>query len=209
MDASTRSEPSFHPRPSPLRLWGFLVTIVGGTLMGVGSILAWASVSIVVQGAASNFDPIDTRGLDILEGRIALGAAILVLIGIPAMRGALTRTGRRAWAITIVLASLLAGGVVVYAMANPEERLAGGATESCAQEVSAQVGVPLGGARSQCEKLGGADVELSAGLYVAMAGAVLGIAGGILGVIWAGTAPLPPPRERDPGGDDVGQGDPG
>ena len=26
------------PHPSPLRLWGFLVTILGGTLLGIGSL---------------------------------------------------------------------------------------------------------------------------------------------------------------------------
>lgn len=192
------SDDRLRPRPSPLRLWGFLVTILGGTLIGVGSILTWAEVDF---GGISV-----TKGIDTLEGKVALGASILVLIGIPAMRGALSRPGRRAWAIIIVVASLVAGGLTLYALGQKQERLGIGSAENLARDIAAQSGIAETEVLEQVR--GEVIVEVQPGLYITIAGAALGVAGGILGLAWAARAPLPGgDADRDAG--EAARGDAG
>jgi hypothetical protein len=176
------------PRPSPLRLAGFLVTIVGGTLLGVGSLLAWAVIDL---GGTT-----DVRGIDVLEGKVALGCAILVLIGIPAMRGSLTRRGRYAWGAIIVVAGLLGAGLAAYDLADKEARLGLG---ECAKQVAASTGIPESAElRAQCARF--ASTDLGTGIYVTIAGGLLSAAGGALGIAWARRAKLPSTHavEADP-----------
>lgn len=171
----------FRPRPSPLRLAGFLVTIVGGTLIGVGSILTWATVRFGGESVV--------KGIDTIEGKIALACAIIVLLGIPAMRGALTRKGRRGWAIAIIVLSLVAAGGALYDAIRKEARLGLPGAEQIAGQISAEAGIPAEKILEQFSEE--VETELGPGIPVTIAGGVIGAIGGVLGLIWASTAPLP------------------
>ncbi len=85
-------------KPSPLRLWGFLLTVVGGALMAFGSIGDWAAVSL--GGSTENAVP--TKGIDLWQGKVTVLIGALIIVGILALR--FVRPERR---------NLLAGGIVV------------------------------------------------------------------------------------------------
>jgi len=55
-------------KPSPLRLWGFLLTVLGGALMAFGSIGDWAAVSL--GGSTENAVP--TKGIDLWQGKVTV-----------------------------------------------------------------------------------------------------------------------------------------
>ncbi|MEX0753810.1 MAG: hypothetical protein WD206_00740 [Actinomycetota bacterium] len=186
------------PRPSPLRLWGFLVTILGGTLLGVGAILSWASVEIGSVGGAFPAEPVP--GIDVLAGKIALGAAILALLGIPAMRQALTHRGRRAWAIAIIILGLVGGGLALWSGLAPDTRLDDGvnqALEDAAQPIADQTGLPVDQVVERLQEVAVTTVTVEPGLWLTVAGGALAVAGGVLGLVWASNAPLPATREQD------------
>ena len=197
------------PHPSPLRLWGFLVTILGGTLLGIGSLLNWASVSIGTQGGS--FDPEPVRGLDLIDGMIVLGAAVVILLGIPAMRQALTRRGRRAWAIAILVLGVVSTGVALSAVIAPDARLDAGvndALEDVARNIADQTDLPVEQVRDRLDEVAVTTVTVEAGLWITVAGGVLAAAGGVLGLVWASKAPLPSTRrstEDDEPADAPGQ----
>jgi hypothetical protein len=187
------------PHPSPLRLWGFLVTILGGTLLGIGSLLVWAEVAIGTRGGS--FDPEPVKGLDQLDGIIVLGSAIVILLGIPAMRQALTRRGRRAWAIAILVLGLLSTGIALSAALAPDSRLDAGvndALEETALSISAQTDLPVDEVLDRLEEEAETTITVEPGLWVTAAGGVLAAIGGFLGLLWASKAPLPTIREPEP-----------
>ena len=69
-------------KPSPLRLWGFLLTVVGGALMAFGSIGDWAAVSL--GGSTENAVP--TKGIDLWQGKVTVLLGVLIIVGILALR---------------------------------------------------------------------------------------------------------------------------
>ncbi|MEX2274249.1 MAG: hypothetical protein WEA10_01600 [Actinomycetota bacterium] len=172
----------FRPRPSPLRLWGFLVTILGGTLLGVGSLLSWATVSF--GGDA------DVRGIDVWVGKVALGAAIVVLIGIPALRGAITHAGRKAWAITMIVVSLAALGLTAWTLIDKDDQLGLPGAEITFDENEANLPDE---AFDDIVRNNPVIVQAEIGIYLTIAGSAIAAAGGVLGFVWAVKAPLPPP----------------
>ena len=55
-------------KPSPLRLWGFLLTVIGGALVAFGSIGNWAAITL--GGGTVNVVP--TKGIDVWQGKVTL-----------------------------------------------------------------------------------------------------------------------------------------
>jgi 4-amino-4-deoxy-L-arabinose transferase-like glycosyltransferase len=164
-------------RPTRLRLAGFVLTALGGLLVGMGAVLAWAAVSV------GGFSPIDTRGLDTMEGKIALVAALVMLISIPAMRAARPAAASRTLAVLIVLAGLSAAGVALRDAVGPESRLGGESAEEVAREIAAETGLPYEELRQRVENEP-TNVDLRPGIFVVIAGGVLGAAGGALSIAW-------------------------
>ena len=191
-------------RPTGLRLAGFAATALGGLLVGLGSILGWATVTIGGAGGTTGLPPIDTKGIDTLEGKLALLSGVLVLVAIPAMRLARAVAGRRSWAILIIVAGLAATGLAAKDLSRPTDRFGDLGFEKVVKGISDTTGLPLQGLenrfRAQAKKL--THVSLGPGIYLVIAGGLLAAAGGGLGLAWANRTTSPPtaePIEEAPG----------
>ena len=64
-------------KPSPLRLWGFVLTVAGGALLAFGSISDWAAVSLGGSAEAA----VPTKGIDLWQGKVTLALGALILVG--------------------------------------------------------------------------------------------------------------------------------
>ena len=163
-------------RPSSLRLIQFAFTALGGLLMGVGALLTWAEVSL-----GPDVDGVDTKGVDTVEGKVVLGIAVLVLLSIPFLRRAPSTGARRALVACVLLGSLAAGALTLWDIVAKDDRLGLPVLDEKQREVAEASGLPLPGIK-QLQAL--TFVELKPGIYVALAGAGLGIIGGALGLAW-------------------------
>jgi hypothetical protein len=179
-------------RPSSLRLIQFAFTVLGGLLMGVGALLTWAEVSL-----GPDVDGVDTKGVDTVEGKVVLGVAVLVLLSIPVLRMTSSSGARRAVVAFVLLASLAAGALTAWDIVAKDDRLGLPVLEEKQREVADATGLPLPGIE-QLQAL--TFVELRPGIYVALGGAVLGLIGGALGLVWIGRRELlPAPALGDDG----------
>jgi hypothetical protein len=169
-------------KPSPLRLWGFLLTVVGGALMAFGSIGDWAAVSL--GGSTENAVP--TKGIDLWQGKVTVLIGALVIVGILALR--FVRPERR---------NLLAGGIVVlgavgfgialWCVIALDTVVRDSGTDALIELVITQLGLSPAEARSQViAALGtnGIEVQAQFSLWLTLAGSVLAVAGGFVDLAW-------------------------
>ncbi|HKZ75961.1 MAG TPA: hypothetical protein VJ259_04800 [Actinomycetota bacterium] len=169
----------FAARPTRLRLGGFLALALGGVLIGLGSLTDWATVS-----------PFDTptRGVDIWEGILTLAIGVAVLVGMIVMRLLATQPARRAVAIAILVLGLVASALAAAVALNAERRFtAPGERDRIAMEEAARLGLPFDQVRDQIEVAFDLrfQVSLDAGVYLVIAGGLLGALGGALSLAWA------------------------
>jgi hypothetical protein len=171
-------------KPTPLRLFGFLFTAVGGLLIALGAISDWATV--VFQGQA--FPDSATKGVDVPEGKVALGLGVLMLVAIVAMRLVSTNRGRRAVAVTICLAAAIALAVGVTDVLRADDRFGGYAVEQIASQLADVSGQPIDAVRAdvQAEVDSEGSIDLGLGLWLVVAGGALGLVGGLLDLAWVG-----------------------
>jgi hypothetical protein len=151
-----------------------LLAIVGGALAAVGSFLAWASVSAAGQ-------QVSAKGTDGSDGYITLVAGIiLILYGVARLTGNAMGT-KKAMAVIAIVAGLVAGGVGVYDAVTAKERV----LDEAASQVASSAGVSKTAARAlldQAVDSGQVDISLSFGIFVVIAGGVLGLVGGVMGL---------------------------
>jgi len=169
---------------------GAILAMVGGVLLAVGSFLAWAEVS---GGGTS----VTAKGIDGSDGYITLAAgAVALLVGI-----AMTRQARRMLAVLVILAGIVGGGIGLYDALTAKDSVLDAAAEELAPTFGAsaeQVRVAL----DQAIDAGQLSVSISIGLYVVIAGGVVALIGGIVGLrgsaaepaATAGTFASAPPR---------------
>jgi hypothetical protein len=168
-------------KPSPLRLWGFLLTVLGGALMAFGSMGDWAAISL--GGSTENAVP--TKGIDIWQGKATLVIGALIVIAILALR--FVRPERRnAVAIAIVVAGATGLALGLWTLL---------ALRSVVQDtgVDALVKTLEGGGMSASKALQlvlttmreqGIAVDAQIGLWMTVAGGVLATAGGFVDLAW-------------------------
>jgi hypothetical protein len=151
-----------------------LLAIVGGALAAVGSFLAWASVSAAGQ-------QVSAKGTDGSDGYITLVAGIiLILYGVARLTSNAMGT-KKAMAVIAIVAGLVAGGVGVYDAVTAKERV----LDEAASQVASSAGVSKTAARAlldQAVDSGQVDISLSFGIFVVIAGGVLGLVGGVMGL---------------------------
>ncbi len=147
---------------------GAILAIAGGALLGLGSFLAWAEVS---GGGTS----VTAKGIDGSDGYITLGAGIVaLLVGV-----LLLRQPRRALAVLAIAAGLVGGGVAVYDALTAKDSVLDAAAEELAPTIGAsaeQVRVLL----DEAIEAGQLGISLSIGIYMAIAGGLLALVGGIV-----------------------------
>lgn len=147
-----------------------ILAIVGGALVAVGSFLAWAEVS---GGGTS----VSAKGVDGSDGYITLAAGIVaLLVGI-----AMTRQAKRAFAVLVILAGLVGGGVALYDAVTAKDSVLDTAAEDLAPSFGASA-EQVRAALDEAIDAGQLSVTISIGLYVVIAGGVIALVGGILGL---------------------------
>jgi len=169
-------------KPSPLRLWGFLLTVVGGALMAFGSVGDWAAVSL--GGSTENAVP--TKGIDLWQGTVTVLIGVLIILAILGLR--FVRPERR---------NLLAGGIVVLGVVGfaialwcviaLDSVVRDTGIDTLVDLVVTQLGLSPAEARSQVlAALGTSGVEVQAqlSLWLTLAGSLLAIVGGIVDLAW-------------------------
>jgi hypothetical protein len=181
-------------KPTPLRLFGFLFTALGGLLIALGSISDWATVVFLGQ----SFNDSGTPGIDLPEGKVVLGLGVLMLVGIVAMRLAGTIGVRRVLAMGICIAAVVAISVAVFDVVRADDRFGDYAVDRIAAALSDASSLSLQQARNKVEAFieqeGSIDVGL--GLWLVLGGGALGLAGGLLDLAWVSRQ-----RPRDAGED--------
>ncbi len=140
----------------PLRAAGFLATVIGAALMGIGSVMLWATIH----------DPSDLnggldlvyKGIDTRNGKITLVAAVVLLIGVVVLRRMRSPAGQKALAVVMIVAA-------VAGLAYSGAFLVDGAHRYMIQPTD--------------------EAKLGVGVLVALAGAIVGLLGAILDLAWA------------------------
>jgi hypothetical protein len=166
------------------RVAGFVFTAAGALLAGAGTSLAWTSAGLS-QDARGVLD-IEFRGLDLVEGVLALVIAGATLVGLVVMRR-LHRRGRIAWAIGLLLAGVVLIALPSWVALRAEDRV----IDEVAQVVADARGLTIEEARDVVRQ----DPSLE--VFSETSGVWLSIAGGLLVVIGAGVT-IAWARRREP-----------
>lgn len=159
-----------------------ILAIVGGALLAIGSFLAWAEVS---GGGTS----VTAKGVDGSDGYITLAAGIIaIVLGIVLSRGT-----KRVLAVLVILAGIVGGGIGLYDALTAKDSV----LDAAAEELAPSFGTTAEQVRTvldQAIDAGQLSVSISIGLYVVIAGGVVALVGGILGLRGSAGEPMVPAR---------------
>jgi hypothetical protein len=156
-------------RPSGLRAAGFLLTAVGGFLIGLGAVGVWLTVGIPGESAHTSI-----RGTDLPDGRVALVCAVLVLVSVVASRLVRSRRARVTLAGLALVAALVAAGWGIAFLAAGDDRAAVVQTIGIPEDLWVRFGVFR---------------DLGLGVWLVVTGGVAAAAGAGLTLSWARRAP--------------------
>jgi hypothetical protein len=165
-------------RPSALRLGGFLLTVVGGALIALGSLLTW--VTVTYHGLSSS-----SPGVDLRPGIVCLVAGVAVILSLLVLRLSRSTSVLRIVSIGVAVAGVLALGLGVRELAIKDHLLFTG-VHDFADALHAQTGLPTSdlAARLRTELQKSGSVSPGIGLWLTIVGGVLAIGGGILDLRW-------------------------
>ncbi len=168
-------------KPSPLRLWGFLLTVIGGALVAFGSIGNWAAITL--GGGTVNVVP--TKGIDVWQGKVTLILGVAIVIAILALR--FVRPERRnAMAIAITVAGLAALALGLWALLALKSVVQDTGVDALVK-IFVGLGISATKAREQVLRTmsrQGIAVKAQVGLWMTVAGGVLAMAGGFVDLAW-------------------------
>ncbi len=166
--------------PSPLRLVGFLLVVVGALLAGLGALQTWVTVGIANQPQLDT----PTKGTDIWQGLVVLGCAAILLVGVLVSRAVKGRTR------TAVGGLLVAAGIVCASVAGAFLATASSAYSAIDDQTVVDALAKATGATAEevrakaCATLG-CTTTVGTGPWLAIVGGLLGLLGGILVLAWA------------------------
>jgi Tryptophan-associated transmembrane protein (Trp_oprn_chp) len=165
-------------RTSSLRTVGFLLLVLGALLLGIGTVLTWVTLRLAAPGLGA----LDQAypGVDLWQGKVALACAMILLIGVLALRAGSTDRGRRIVAVVMVVAGFVALGVTGAALLGEATRL----EDRAVQDMAATAGIGEDQVHQAADALG-LESTNGAGVYLSLAGAVTAAAAAILGLAWA------------------------
>ena len=172
-------------KPSPLRLAGFLLVALGGLFAGVAAVLTWVTVGLIDD--KQNVLTQRYLGVDLLDGKVVLAAGLVLLGGIVVLRRVRGIWLRRTVASLLIVAALVIVGIAAAAATSTHSRFGDRALQDMAKSAAAALKLPLDQARQRVDQIAslGITVTRGSGLWVALAGGVLGVMGGILSLTWA------------------------
>ena len=169
-------------KPSPLRLWGFLLTAIGGALIAFGSIENWATITL--GGSSENAVP--TKGIDLWQGKVTVVLGAMTVIGILALR--FVRPERRNMVgILLTVAGLVCLGIAVWCLVSLESVIHGTGIDALVKRVADVLGMSEVQARQavlRTMQQKGIDVRAQTGLWMAAAGGLLATVGGFVDLAW-------------------------
>jgi hypothetical protein len=169
-------------KPSPLRLWGFVLTVLGGALLAFGSISDWAAVALGGSAEAA----VPTKGIDVWQGKVTLALGGLIVVGILALR--FVRPERRTpVAIALIVLGLVALGLSLWCVASLDTVVTDQGVDALVRTVVGRFGIPAEQARQLiAEAMAGAGVEVQAqtGLWITLVGAIVATLGGGVDLAW-------------------------
>ncbi len=169
-------------KPSPLRLWGFLLTVVGGALMAFGSIGDWAAVSL--SGSTENAVP--TKGIDLWQGKVTVLIGALIIVGILALR--FVRPKRRnVLAGGIVVLGAIGFGIAFWCVIALDSVVRDTGIDALVDLVVTQLGLTPAEAHTRVlTALGtnGIEVQVQLSLWLTLVGSVLAVVGGFVDLAW-------------------------
>ena len=175
-------------RPTRQRLFGFIVLVAGSVLAGIGATREWASIGFVAdrEGAAD----VSVYGTDVWEGKVVLLIAGLALVVMIVMRLATSGALRRSLGVALIMLGIVCTALPALAAVRADARFGGGdGLDRMARVLSARLELPEDVVRGQLAEQFERDlrVEIGAGLWLSVAGGLLIIGGGALGLAWAGS----------------------
>jgi hypothetical protein len=201
-------------RPKTLRLASFAATSLGGLLVGLGSLLDWATVAPHIPGATGTALNSDIPGIDLAEGKITLVLGFTLLVVGVVMRGISSGATARILGWVIVAASIVATGIAVLNIVRKDSAFDSGA-QQLAHRIADTTGLPYNDIFAKIERY--LVVDLKLGIYLVIIGGIIGLIGGLFGVAWVSgrdrepappvtdapvppdrSSPLPPPEPGSP-----------
>jgi energy-converting hydrogenase Eha subunit C len=170
-------------RPTTLRLLGFLLSAIGALLAGISPALTWVTVGLRNQPQLSPEIP----GLDIVDGKIVLVAAVVMLVGVIATR--LVAPGaRKVIAIAILVAAIVVVVVAATFLVRATDRFEAVDSEVLIEKIAEAKDLPVDTVRGQMERAVaqlGEFTDVGSGPWLALAGGIVATAGGVFVVAWS------------------------
>ena len=143
---------------TPLRVTGFFATVIGAALMGVGALLQWLTVDLHSPGDVTGVLNNHYKGIDTRNGKMALAAAAVLLVGVMILRVVRSGSARKVVAIAMIAAAVGGLAYTVAFLVDAGQRYLGNP---------------------------GYTAKLGIGVLITLAGAVVGLLGAILDLAWA------------------------
>jgi tryptophan-associated transmembrane protein len=165
-----------------LRSAAFLCTVLAALAVGLGALLMWVTFGLSDPNAAV-LDQV-YKGIDLSEGKVALGCSVVLLVGTLLFRG-LARPGRTAVAVLMIAAGVIAVGAAGATILTAGSRL----EDQFVDDVMAstpgtrQGALPTDPQRQQLEDM--VETSFGVGIWLTLAGGALGFVGGTLSLAYA------------------------
>lgn len=173
--------PAVSSRPTPLRLAGFLLTVAGALLAGIGAAGTWVTVGLTNPAIET-----PTPGTDLWEGKVVLAGVLVMLVAVLLTRVA--TTARRAFASLVLATGIAVALISGVFVATADARFNAVDSDKLVAVLADALDVPPERARDQLARvigeLGG-FTDVGGGAYLAAAGGVLGFLGGALVLSWS------------------------
>ena len=180
-------------RPTGLRVAGFVCIALGAVLAGVGATREWVAVGFTAD--TEHAADLSVHGTDVWEGKVVLFAAAAALLVLLAMRISGSPSTRRGLAIVLIVIGAACIALPVVDAVRARDRFAGDeGLDRFVASLSVKLGLPKDIVREQLAEQLDEElrIEVSPGLWLTVAGGVLLVVGGALGVAWVRRGPAAP-----------------
>jgi hypothetical protein len=167
------------------------IMVVGGVAMALGAVLTFAKLDVGQL-------PIDARsigGLDTSDGKLFLGVGIALVVLGGLMWIATSAALRRVAAVLAILGAAFMLYAAIIDITGIEDESLDAIAEAGA---AATPGVSVEQVRAALEQFN-VSIDPGIGLYIVLAGAALGVIGGVLGLLAKRPEPMLPAAPPPPG----------
>jgi hypothetical protein len=174
-------------RPTALRFAGFVALAGGGLLLGIGAQLEWVVLSFPAEIDPTGISAVPVNGTDVWEGRVVLGAAVVILVGMIATRLVAGTASPRPMAVSVAVIGLVAAGIAIAATVSADVRfVATDGLDAYAEAIADDLGLPVEQVREELEEQfrDTLEVDRGIGLWLTSAGGVVSAVGGFLTLRW-------------------------